>query len=106
MALTTTSRAFIDFERIRSVSLNYAQPILERWLPQGRRVGSEYVSVNPRRNDTRPGSFKINLRTGLWSDFATGDRGGDLIALGAFLFDLSQHEAALRLQEMMGIRNG
>jgi hypothetical protein len=43
------------------------------------------------------------LRTGAWGDFATDDRGGDLISLAAHLFRLSQAEAALRLAHMLGV---
>ncbi len=38
------------------------------------------------------GSFKVNLRTGLWSDFSQDGR--DLIAPAAYLFSLPQDEAA------------
>ena len=55
------------------------------------------------RPDRRCGSFKINLRTGRWADFATGDRGGDVISLAAYLFALPQAEAARRLSRMLGI---
>jgi hypothetical protein len=48
--------------------------------------------------------IRVNLRTGKWADFATGDRGGDPVSLAAFLFDLSQREAAQRLQEMLRTR--
>jgi len=43
------------------------------------------------------------MNTGLWADFATGDRGGDLVTLCAYLFSLSQKEAALRIAVMLGI---
>ena len=52
---------------------------------------------NPHRRDRTTGSFKINLRTGRWADFATGDKGGDVISLAAFLWGVSQREAARRL---------
>jgi len=42
-------------------------------------------------------------RAGLWCDFATGDRGGDVISLAAYLFNLSQAEAARRIAAMLGI---
>ncbi len=54
--------------------------------------------------DGRPGSFSINLVSGKWSDFATGDRGGDPISLAAYLFGLSQIDAARRVADMLGIR--
>ena len=45
----------------------------------------------------------MNVRTGKWGDFATGDRGADLISLAAYLFRLSQADAALRVADMLGI---
>ncbi|WP_417691989.1 hypothetical protein [Roseibium sp.] len=58
---------------------------------------------NPRRTDHTPGSFKVTIATGRWRDFATEDKGGDLVALAAYLFDLSQKEAALRIANMLRI---
>jgi hypothetical protein len=57
----------------------------------------------PRRADHRKGSFKINLTTGRWSDFATGDAGGDLVSLAAYLFGLKQGEAAINIAQALGI---
>jgi len=95
--------ARIDFGAINRAALPYAPALLHRWLPDGRRQGSEWVARNPRRDDRRPGSFKVNLRTGRWADFATGDKGGDVISLTAYLFGLSQAEAARNLANMVGI---
>ena len=61
------------------------------------------MARNPRRQDKRPGSFKVNLQTGKWKDFATGDRGGDLVSLAAYVADVSQRDAAIRLAEGMGV---
>lgn len=96
-------RQSIDFRHIARVALSSASSIVERWLPGGRLEGREWVARNPKRADHSAGSFKVNLSTGAWSDFATGDRGGDLISLAAFLFDLNQATAALRVAEMIGI---
>ena len=93
----------IDFRHINSRALPVLQSILSRWLPDGRRLGSEWVARNPRRLDRRLGSFRINLRTGKWADFATGDRGGDVISLAAYLGGFSQIEAARRLANMLGV---
>ncbi|MBE7202348.1 MAG: hypothetical protein INR70_31725 [Parafilimonas terrae] len=93
----------IAFDRIASSARNSADAIVTRWLPDGRREGREWVARNPKRADSRPGSFKVNLSTGRWGDFATGDKGGDLIALAAFLFDLKQDEAARSVAEMVGV---
>lgn len=77
--------------------------LVKRWLPDGKRKGAEWVSVNPTRDDKRAGSFKINLITGRWADFATGDRGGDPIGLAAYLFRLRQIEAARNISDMLGL---
>jgi hypothetical protein len=78
--------------------------LLARWLPDGRRYGREYVARNPTRADRRAGSFKVNLATGCWADFATGEKGGDAISLAAYVFGLSQAEAARRLAAMLQAR--
>ena len=93
----------IDFKRIAADATSHAETIVGRWLPDGRREGHEWVATNPRRADRRRGSFKVNLITGKWGDFASGDFGGDLISLAAFLFRLRQAEAALKVADMLGI---
>lgn len=93
----------VDFARINRSALAWLDDILHRWLPDGRKEGAEFVARNPRRADRRRGSFKVNLRTGRWSDFAIGAKGGDPISLAAYLFNLTQLEAARALARMLGI---
>lgn len=97
------TRRRLDFAAINAAALRELPALLARWLPNGRVNGREYEARNPRRGDRHPGSFRVNLRTGRWSDFATGDRGGDPVSLAAFLFDLSQIDAARRLADMLGV---
>jgi hypothetical protein len=87
----------LDFAAVNAAALRDLPMLLVRWLPDGRVHGKEYFALNPRRADRHPGSFRVNLRTGRWSDFATGDRGGDPVSLAAYLFGLSQADAARRL---------
>jgi hypothetical protein len=94
----------IDYTRVAAAALPCLPLLLARWLPDGRREGREWVARNPTRADRRPGSFKVNLATGRWADFATGDKGGDAISLAAHLHGLSQLEAARRLAEMLGLQ--
>ena len=63
------------------------------------------MALNPLRDDSRPGSFKVNLCTGRWADFATGDKGGDAISLLAYLRGLSQGEAARLLARELEVRS-
>ena len=93
----------IDFERVNAAALRNSDAVVRGLLPDGRRDGAEWVARNPLRNDRKPGSFKVNLLTGKWGDFATNDRGGDLVSLAAFVASLPQREAAIRLAESLGV---
>jgi hypothetical protein len=94
---------WVDFGRVNRTARAVLPSLLRRWLPGGRIEGAEYTARNPKRADRRPGSFKVNTHTGRWADFATGVGGGDPISLAAYLFDLSQLEAAKRLARMLGV---
>jgi hypothetical protein len=94
----------IDFARVNREALAVLPSLLARWLPGGRYEGAEYVVLNPRRIDHRPGSFRVNTRTGRWADFAIdGARGGDVVSLAAYLGCIGQVQAAERLAAMLGI---
>ena len=102
--MTENRAGRIDFDRINQAALaaGLAGP-LKRWLPDSRIVGEELVARNPTRSDRRPGSFKVNIKSGMWADFATGDRGGDPVSLIAYLDGSSQVEAARRPAGVLGI---
>lgn len=102
-AIRSAALPRVDFEHLKVLTRSAIPSLVARWLPDGRRVGAEWVCRNPRREDKRPGSFKVNMRTGRWADFATGDAGGDLVSLAAYLFGLTQREAARRLSRMFGV---
>ncbi|MDR6356882.1 hypothetical protein Q3H58_003553 [Pseudomonas psychrotolerans] len=72
-------------------------------LPEGKRQGSEWWSRNPTRADRHAGSFSVSLVDGRWNDFASGDRGGDLVSLAAFLWGVRQTEAARDLARRLGL---
>ena len=93
----------MDFERIREASRMRAATLLQAWLPEGRRESDEWGARNPMRADDAPGSFKINIASGEWANFASGDKGGYLIELRAFLDGSSQVGAALKLAAELGI---
>ncbi|MEO6823249.1 MAG: DUF927 domain-containing protein [Nitrosospira sp.] len=93
----------VDFSRVKAAALASIESVLPRWTPGGKRQGREYMPLNPTRSDSKPGSFSINLDTGAWSDFATGEKGGDLVALVAYIDGVSQGEAANRLAAFLGL---
>ncbi len=95
-------RAKLDFQSINRRASGQMRAILSHFIPGGAVRGEEYIVRNPTRVDRRPGSFKINLRTGHWADFATGDRGGDVISLIAYINRIGQLDAARLIEEMIG----
>ena len=95
----------LDFAAINAAARANLSSLLASWLPGGRREGREWVARNPKRADRHLGSFKTNLTSGAWSDFATDEAGGDPISLFAYLNDLKQGEAARRLASDLGIGN-
>lgn len=102
MAERYTSRR-VAFGRIADQALSRSESVLRAFLPDGRREGAEWVATNPTRTDKRRGSFKANINTGKWADFSTGDKGGDLISLVAYVTDKPQREAAISLAEALGL---
>jgi len=94
----------LNFQSINQAALSALPTLLRRWLPDGIQRGHEYIARNPRRDDTRAGSFSVNIRTGKWADFATGDKGGDVISLAAYLSHKKQGEAAHALADMLGVK--
>lgn len=106
MSKPAALRSGPDFAAINRAALSRLPELAARWLADGSRRGNEWIARNPKRSDRRPGSFKVNLITGKWADFATGDKGGDVIALAAYLAGIGQGEAASRLADMMGVRHG
>lgn len=93
----------IDFDRVGAAARRNAEAVVRALLPDGRKEGHEWSARNPRRPDKSLGSFKVSLITGKWSDFSSGDKGGDLISLAAFLRGISQREAAIKLADAVGV---
>lgn len=75
-----------------------ALSLLQRWAPGGYVRGNEYYCRCPWRNDKNTGSFSVNLHTGAFYDFATGEKGRDLISFYARMHNLKNQDAARELQ--------
>lgn len=96
-------RKRIDYEALNEEALPDAQEIIEHFFPdlESKVEGNELVMLNPRRVDWEFGSFKFNLETGLWADFAEVDdaaKGGGVVGLLAYLLDRHFHDVALMVQ--------
>ncbi len=92
----------IDFRRLNERLKPHLNALIYRLLPNGERRGNELVALNPQRADSHKGSFKVNLINGKWADFATGDKGGDIISLWAYIRGLKPWEAARELLTIIG----
>lgn len=97
-----------SFADVKAASLKNIERVLAHWLPNGKRVdgGKEYTAPNPTRTDKRAGSLKVNLNKGTWADFATGDKGGDLIDLVRYLDGGTDVEACAKLTELLSVSVG
>lgn len=92
-----------NYRSINDAAIPVLPEILERWLPGGKVLGREYVTRNPKRGDRTAGSFSVNITTAEWADFATRDRGKDIVSLAAWLFNLEQPKAAENVAAMLGL---
>lgn len=93
----------MDFRQVAAAALASLDSLLRQWLPDGKQQAGEWVALNPTRVDGKAGSFRVNLRTGRWADFATDDKGGDAISLLAYLQGIPQAEAAKQLAEQLRV---
>ena len=85
----------IDFDAINARILSDYLGTLKQWLPNGKKIGA-YWCVGSLAGEEGE-SLKIHARKGAWSDFATGDKGGDPVSLYAAIHGIGQGEAAKRL---------
>jgi putative DNA primase/helicase len=84
----------IDFQEVKRLVRGYEDILFWRLLPHARKKGHEYVALNPTRHDRHLGSFRINSHSFKWADFATGDKGSDIISLWAYIRRITQLQAA------------
>ncbi|AMQ86886.1 DUF927 domain-containing protein [Pseudomonas glycinae] len=97
-----------SFADVKAAALKDIDRVLVHWLPNGKRVdgGKEYTAPNPTRSDKRAGSLKVNLNKGTWADFATGDKGGDLIDLVRYLDGGTDVDACHKLADWLNVAPG
>jgi hypothetical protein len=83
--------AGLDFDGLARQLLASAETHLASWLPAGRKRGNSWVAGN--LSGAAGQSLKVNITTGAWADFATGDHGSDLVSLYAAIYSLPMGEA-------------
>lgn len=89
----------IDYQKIAQAALSQAEGICCELFPAGARDGAEFRIGSLAGESGK--SLSINLRSGKWKDFASGDCGGDLISLWAGARDMKMGDAARELDERL-----
>ena len=87
----------MNFQEINEQLRAHIGTIVADICPGGATSGQEYVAAGI--NGGKGRSFSVNLNTGKWADFATSDRGGDIISLYARARGINNGEAAKELVE-------
>lgn len=94
--------ALEEIQEIAALAGASVEVLAARWLPDAKKQGNDLVAPNPTRSDANAGSFRVCALTGKFNDFATGDSGGDLVALRAYLDNSTQKEAAKVVADELG----
>lgn len=93
----------IQFEALAAALLARSHLVVPAWLPGGHQKGHEYVCGG--LSGGEGSSCSVNLNNGRWSDFATDEKGGDLLALYAAIHGLSQAKAAISVARDEGLED-
>jgi predicted P-loop ATPase len=85
----------MEIKQVAQSLLSNSESLLNEWFPNGKLIGREYTLGDL---SGAPGeSLKINVDSGKWADFSTGEKGGDLVSLYAAMKKIKQIEAAKEL---------
>ena len=93
----------IKFAELADALLARATTLVPAWLPGGRINGHEYVCGSLQGGSGS--SLSVNLTTGQWADFASDEKGGDLISLYAACHGLTMGKAALTVARDEGLED-
>lgn len=95
----------INFQALSAELSHRAESLVAMWLPGGRRDGHEWRCGS--LSGEGGNSCAVNIgggdHHGRWSDFASGESGGDLISLYAAIHGKKQIDAARELIEQLNL---
>ena len=81
-----------------------AEYVLDQLIGSVELRGRELFMLNKERGDKARGSFKFNIDTGAWADFAAeGMRGQGVVDLVSKYFNLSTQDAIVKLKNETGV---
>lgn len=84
-----------DFKSAATSLLAQAESFLYKLFPLGYIEGNEFKIGSLSGEDGK--SLSVNIKTGVWKDFSSGEGGADLISLYAAKHNIKQYEALTQL---------
>lgn len=93
----------INFRALAEALLAMAEQLVPQWLPGGKRRGAEWVCGSLQGEEGE--SCAVNLVSGKWGDFASGEQGGDLLSLYAAIHGLEMGKAAVACARDYGLED-
>lgn len=91
----------LNYAALADALLPMADDLVAQWLPGGARRGHEYVCGSLAGG--KGSSCSINLVNGQWADFASEERGHDLLSLYAKAHGLTMAKACVELARQLGL---
>lgn len=89
----------MDFKAIHQSTLPKMTILLQAIFPAGKLVGREFKIGNLRGDSGE--SLSVNIDSGVWQDFASGENGGDLTSLLAAKLGYKMTDAGLIVQTLV-----
>lgn len=93
----------IKFKDLADALLDRIEALVPAWLPGGARNGHEYVCGSLQGG--KGSSCSVNMTSGKWADFASDEKGGDLVSLYAAAHGLGMGKAALAVARDEGLED-
>ncbi|MBC7620902.1 MAG: virulence protein E, partial [Candidatus Saccharibacteria bacterium] len=93
----------IKFSALADALLARADTLVPAWLPGGVQRGHEYACGS--LSGGMGTSCSVNLTNGRWGDFATDEKGNDLVSLYAAINGLTMGKAALQVAREEGLED-
>lgn len=92
----------LKLKELAAELLLMAESLVHQWLPGGMMRGHEYQCASVQGG--AGSSFSVNVNSGNWADFASGEKGRDLIGLYKACFGMkSMGHAAVQIARELGL---
>lgn len=93
----------LNYAALAAELLPRAEELVTAWLPGGKRVGHEWQCGSLAGG--KGSSCSVNLVNGAWADFASDEKGNDLLSLYAAIHGLKMAKACVELARAEGLES-